>query len=127
MKKLVVVILIISIATPCLATTRLKKLSEDQYLLTHQKQSCLGGQGKALRMTYEKAGSLCVLLGHSWFEIKDTQSKGRGWGSDAAATVVIKFYSEREKARGEDLLNCEELASKRQKKKMKRALERIKN
>lgn len=124
MKKLVVAILIVLpfLATPASATTRLQKLSEDRYLLTHQKQTGFGGQGKALRMTYEKAASLCLLLDYSWFEIRNSQSKGRTWGSAAAATMEIKLYKEQEK---EDLNDCQALASEEQKQVMRKALQKL--
>ncbi len=115
-------ILLFVLATPVAATTRLQKLSEDRYLLTHQKQTNYGGQGKAVRMNYEKAASLCLLLDYSWFEVRDTQSKGRSWGSGAASTMEVKFYREPEV---EDLNDCEALASEKQKQKMGKALQRL--
>ena len=124
MKKLFVVILILLpfFATPAAATTRLQKLSEDRYLLTHQKQTTFGGQGKAVRMSYEKAASLCLLLDYSWFEVRNTQSKGRTWGGGAASTMEVKFYHEPEK---EDLNDCEALASEEQKEVMRKALRKV--
>ena len=126
MKKTAIVILMIFAAAPCLATTRLMKLAEDRYLVTHQKQTYLGGQGKALRLSYEKAGSLCSVLGYSWFEIRETESKGRGWRSGAGATIEVKFFHEKVGENAEDFLNCEDLATKEQKAKMQKALKKMK-
>jgi hypothetical protein len=112
-------------ATPSLATTRVMKLAEDRYLITHQKQTSLGGQGKAMRRNYEKAGSLCVVLGYRAFEIKEMQSKGRSWGGGAAATMEVKFYHEQD-VEGHDLLSCQDLATKEQEEKMKKALQKAK-
>lgn len=127
MKKWLIAILVVFLAVPCAASTRLMKLKEDHYMLTHQKQTGFGGQGKALRMNYVKAGSLCVILGYSWFEIKDTQSKGRSFGSAAAATMEVKFYREKAKDKEEEeLYNCAELATEEQKEKMEKALTRMK-
>ncbi len=126
MKKLFVVLLAFFLAVPCFASTRLMKLDDDRYMLTHQKQTGFGGQGKALRMNYVKAGSLCVILGYSWFEIKETQSKGRSWGSGAAATIELKFYHEKKSEKEEDLNNCKELATEEQKVKMEKALKKMK-
>jgi hypothetical protein len=124
MRKLLIAILILLpvFTSPATATTRLQKLSEDRYLLTHQKQTNFGGQGKAVRMNYEKAASLCLLLDYSWFEIRDTQSKGRSWGSAAASTMEVKFYREPEV---EDLNDCEALASEEQKEVMRKALQKL--
>ncbi len=124
MKKLVVALSIALVAVPCLASTRLMKLKEDQYLITHQKQTSLGGQGKALRLNYEKAGSLCEILGYSWFEIKSNESKGRTFGSGAASTMEVKFH--KKKPGGDDSFECKELATEEQKKKMKKALAKAK-
>ena len=126
MKKWIIAVLVVFLAVPCSASTRLMKLKDDHYMLTHQKQTGFGGQGKAIRMNYIKAGSLCVILGYSWFEIKDTQSKGRSFGSAAAATMEVKFYSEKVEEKAEDLYNCEELATEEQKVKMEKALKKMK-
>ena len=129
MRKLVVAIMMLGLAVPCMATTRLMKLTEDRYLLTHQKQSGFGGQGKALRLTYVKAGSLCEILGYSWLEITDTQSKGRSFGSGAATTLEVKFYHDKSEADAEaqdDLLNCQDLATEEQKERMKKELAKMK-
>lgn len=108
-------------ATPVAASTRLQKLSEDRYLITHQKQTGFAGQGKAVRMSHEKAASLCVILGYAWFEVRDTQSQGRGFAQNASATLEVKFYETEEK---EDLNNCEALASEEQKEKMAEVLKK---
>ena len=59
------------------STTRIQQIAPNRFLVTHQKQSGLGGQGKALRKSYEKAASLCVAAGYKWFEIVETQSTRR--------------------------------------------------
>lgn len=120
MKKIAFFLALFLLAGTAMASTRLMKLSEDRYLLTHQKQTMLGGQGKALRLNYEKAGSLCEILGYSWFEITDNQSKGRTFGSGAASTLELKFYKTKDK---DDLFDCKELSSEEQKDKMRKALE----
>jgi|GEM_PF-6115015 hypothetical protein len=117
-----ILLLLPLLATPADATTRLHKLSEDRYLLTHQKQTGFGGQGKAVRLAYEKAASLCLLLDYSWFEVRNSETKGRTWGSGAAATFEIKLYREQE---NEDLNDCQALASEQQKEVMRRALQKI--
>ena len=90
------------------STTRIQQIAPNRFLVTHQKQSALGGQGKALRKSYEKAASLCTAAGYKWFEIVETQSKGRGWASRAGATLDIKVYQEQ---KNEDQLSCETLAN----------------
>ena len=122
MRRLMMFVLLLAVATPVAATTRLQKLSENRYLITHKKHSGFGGSGKALRMAYEKAGSLCVLLDYKWFEVRDVHSQGRGYNKTASATMEVKFYHEEEI---EDLNNCEALASDEQKDKMTKALDRI--
>lgn len=124
MKKLPITLLILLsfLATSATATTRLQKLADNRYLITHQKQTGFGGQGKALRMSYEKAASLCLLLDYSWFEVRNSQSKGRTWGGGAAATMEVKFYHERE---NEDLNDCQALASAEQTEVMRKALQKV--
>ena len=125
-RNLVLVALMILIAVPVLASTRLMRITDDTYLITHQKQSGFGGQGKALRMAYEKAASLCVNLDFKWFEILDTQSKGRGFGSAAASTMKVKFFKEKPDGEEREILSCKDLASKEQKVKMAKALAKMK-
>jgi len=125
MKKAMIVTVIASLlalTTPVAASTRLQKLADNRYLITHQKQTGFAGQGKAVRMTHEKAASLCQLLGYSWYEVRDTQSQGRAYVQNASATLEVKFYKDEEK---EDLNNCEALASEEQKVKMKEALDKM--
>jgi hypothetical protein len=112
-------------AVPAMATTRLQKLSENRYVITHKKQTGFAGRGKAIRVGNQKAASLCVILGYKWFEVRDTQAQGRGFARTAAATMEVKFYKEEEEEE-EDLNNCEMLATEEQKVKMKKALEKIK-
>ena len=125
-KRVFVMMLVVFIITPCLATSRLMKLKDDRYLITHQKQSGFGGQGKAIRVNYEKAASLCVLLDYSWFEIRETESKGRGWRSGAGTTIEVEFYKEKEEGKDDDLLECKNVATEEQKKKMEKALKKMK-
>ena len=122
MARVVTFLLLLLMAIPAAATTRLQRLSDDRYLITHKKQSGVGGQGKALRTANEKAGSLCVVLGYSWFETRSADSQGRAWGQTASATIEVKFYQDEVK---EDLNECEALATERQKKKMELALRRL--
>ena len=115
--------LLLLLAAPLAATTRLQKLAEDRYVITHKKQTGFAGRGKAIRMGNEKAASLCVIVGYKWFEVRDMQAQGRGFARTAAATMEVKFYKEDEK---EDLNNCEMLATEEQKAKMKKSLAKIK-
>ena len=124
MRKLIITIAMVLVAVPCLASTRLMKLKEDRYMITHQKQTSLGGQGKALRLNYEKAGSLCDILGYSWFEIKSNESKGRTFGSGAASTMEVKFH--KKNPGGDEAYDCKELATDQQRKKMRKALAKAK-
>lgn len=126
MKKILITVLFVLVVTPSFASTRLAKLSENRYLITHQKQTALGGQGKALRLSYEKAASLCVILDYSWFEIKQMESKGRTWGSGAASTLEVKFHHEQNMEDENDYLDCRQMATEEQKQKMRKALQRAK-
>lgn len=117
---LLIVVLVLSISAVS-AATRLQKLTEDRYLITLKKWSAYGGQGRVLRQLNVKAGSLCVLLGYQWFEIKDQTSHGRGFVKTAAGTYEVKFHYEQE---DEDMIECEALASEEEKQKMKKTLEK---
>lgn len=126
MKKTPAIVSVITLAAllvvatnPASAGTKIKKLSEVRWIITHQKQTGFGGQGKAIRTMYEKVAALCVIEGYKWFELQDTQSKGRSFGSAAAATFQIKLHMEEVM---EDLNNCEALVTDQQMKQVKKEL-----
>ena len=75
-----------------------------------------------MRKAYEKAASLCMAAGYQWFEIVDTESKGRGWGSAAGATLDIKVYQEQG---SEDQLSCKTLANTEETENLKLKLKKI--
>lgn len=103
------------------AATRLQKLTEDRYLITLKKWSGYGGEGRVLRQLNIKAAYLCVLTGYEWFEIRDQTSHGRGFVKTAAGTFEVKFHHEQE---DEEMLDCEALATQKEKAKMKKVLEK---
>lgn len=123
MKRVVAIgVIVVLAAVPAFATTRLQKLAENRYLLTHKKQTGWAGKGKAMRTLNEKAASLCLILDYKWFESLETEAQGRGFVRTASATMEVKFYKDEAK---EDLNSCESLASDEQKVKMQKALDKI--
>ena len=104
------------------AVTRLKKLSENRYLITFKKLSAFGGQGRILRKLHEKSAALCLLAGFQWFEIKQESSHGRGLFKTAAGTFEVKFYHEQE---NEDLYDCSALSTDEEKEKMAKAYAKV--
>lgn len=74
-----------------------------------------------MRFNNEEAASLCVLVGFTWFEILDRQSKGRGW-TNAAASIEVRLLHER---KDEDSIECAPRATPQSKKRIEKRLKKI--
>ena len=109
-------------AANALTSPRIKRLSEDSYLITHPKQTPFGGRGKGLPLAHEMAGSLCEVLGFTHFEISSIRSRRRAFGC-GAVTLEVKLYRGDQSVKDdEDLHVCSESATEAQKRKMRRAI-----
>jgi hypothetical protein len=101
------------------ADVKFTRLSEDQFIVHHRKQSLLGAEAKAMKTTFIEAASVCIAAGFSHMEIKETNVGERhhggtwgGTGRGASADVRIELYLD--PGEGEidelDLLECEPLS-----------------
>jgi len=89
-----------------MATITFDQLDDDVFVVSHRVK-LLGSRGQAVRMVYEKAGSLCVAAGYTHFEIQDQQSQAWQTEEDANASIRAQFFLEDGKQR----LACMNLAS----------------
>ena len=110
--RLLLLVLASLLATPALADIKFTRLDEDQFVISHRKQTLLGGEAKAMNTLYEEVASLCIAAGYEYFEVKgqDVQERNHGglWGGGrgASGTIQAKFHTED----GEDFIRCEPLA-----------------
>lgn len=119
-KRLLVLLSVLLLGVgPLLAVTRLQRLSDDRYLITLQKLTGLGNEGRVLRQLHVKAASLCVLKGFMWFEVKNQTSHGRSAFKTAQGTFEVKLHQERP---NDDAYDCASLATDEEKEKLTKEL-----
>ena len=89
-----------------MAVITFNQLTDDIFVVSHRVK-ILGSRGKAMKLVYEKAASLCVAAGYSYFEILDQESEAAQEDDAANASVRIKLFD----LDGPDRIGCEENAS----------------
>ncbi len=112
-------------STVAQATTRIQKLGENRYLISHQKQTRFGNQGKARRMLNVKAASLCMLKGGTYFLPKAEEVQGQNWARGATGSVEVRIFRELDEEKKDDLIECKGLATEEQMRKMEKQLKEI--
>lgn len=131
-KKAVLFGLLALVASLALADVKYTRLSKDQFIIHHRKQTTLGAEAKAVKTTYTEAASVCIAAGFSHLEIKETNIGERehgtalGGGRGASADVRVEFYLDPGEDQIEelDLLACEPLADPQKVEKAKEKLAR---
>ncbi len=82
------------------------QLDDDIFVVSHRIK-VIGSRGKAMRMVYEKAASLCIAAGYSHFRILDQESEAIQEDDAANASVRVRFFF----ADGDERAECEAKAS----------------
>ncbi len=83
------------------ATITFTQLDDDVFTVSHRVKG-FGSRGKATKLVYEKAASLCVAAGYSHYSILDQESQASQEYESANATVRVKFFF----ADGDDRIGC---------------------
>ncbi len=141
MKRLTIAIAFFLFAGPALSEMKFTRLAEDQFVISHRKQSVFGGQAKAMKTLHKEVAAMCIAAGFTHFEVTSQkggqrQLKGGGFGRfgrslsggiggsvagrgrGASATIQAKFHKED----GEDLIDCAGLADPKKVEKAKKKL-----
>jgi len=69
------------------------QLDDDTFTISHQVKA-FGNRGKANRLVYEKASSLCIAAGYEYYELLDQESSGAGFYQAANATIRVRLHFE---------------------------------
>lgn len=110
--KVAILIAIAALAAPGLASAVITfdQLGDDLFIVSHRvKVKFWMSRGKAVRMVYEKAASLCLAAGYTHFEVLQQESEANQWDDDANASVRVRFFS----AEGNGRIDCRRNASER--------------
>ncbi|MEM7355434.1 MAG: hypothetical protein AAF657_31770 [Acidobacteriota bacterium] len=107
-RLVIVVIFAVLIAPqPASAVITFDQLDDDIFIISHRVK-IIGSRGKAQRMVYEKAASLCVATGFSYFKILNQESNASQQYESANASVRVQFYHRD----ADERIGCEKNASR---------------
>jgi len=129
-KRALLLALLALVASAAFADVKYTRLSEDQFIIHHRKQTTLGAEAKAVKTTYEEAASVCIAAGFSHMEIKETnigeREHGSVWGGGrgASADVRVELYLDPglDLIEDLDLVACQPLADPQKVEKAKEKL-----
>ena len=90
------------------AGVRFTRLSENRFIVSHQKQTDFGRDARAIKTLYGEVASICVAAGFSHFEIVTLDvTERQGWGGRGlSVNVDVRMRNEA----GEDHIECAPLA-----------------
>lgn len=86
---LTVALLFVATAAPAVIT--FTQLDDDVFVVSHRIK-VVGSRGRAMKLVYEKAASLCVAAGYSHFQILDQESAAAQEYETANASVRVQLY-----------------------------------
>jgi hypothetical protein len=102
----VFVIALLALAQSAQAVITFTQLDDDIFVISHRVKF-IGSRGKATKLVYEKAASLCVAAGYSYFKILDQESNASQQYESANASVRVQFFLDDDEGR----IGCEKNAS----------------
>ena len=96
------------------------QLDDDVFIVSHRVK-ILGSRGKANKMVYTKAASLCVAAGFSHYKILDQESDAAQQYQAANASARVHFYLQD----AEDRIGCERNADPKYVEQARKKLEKM--
>ena len=100
------VILALVIPPAALAVITFTQLDDDIFVVSHRVK-LIGSRGRAQKLVYEKAASVCVAAGYSYFRILDQESNASQQYESANASVRVQFFFDDDEGR----IGCDKNAS----------------
>ncbi len=82
------------------------QLDDDIFVISHRVK-IIGSRGKATKLVYQKAASLCIAAGYSQFKILDQESNASQQYEAANASARVQFFQQD----GEGRIDCEKNAT----------------
>ncbi len=99
-------ILALVIPPAALAVITFTQLDDDIFVVSHRVK-LIGSRGRAQKLVYEKAASVCVAAGYSYFRILDQESNASQQYESANASVRVQFFFDDDEGR----IGCDKNAS----------------
>lgn len=96
-----ILLLGLTISTSASAVITFTQLDDAVFTVSHRVKA-IGSRGKATKMVYIKAASLCVAAGYSYYQVLDQESAAAQEYESANATVRVRFHL----ADGSDRIDC---------------------
>lgn len=78
------------------------QLDDDVFSVSHRVK-LIGSRGKAMKMVYTKAASLCVAAGFSHYKVLQQESEAAQEDDTANASVQVKYFQQD----GDDRIGCQ--------------------
>jgi hypothetical protein len=85
-----------------LAVITFTQLDEDTFVISHRVK-IIGSRGKAQKLVYVKASSLCEAAGYAYFKIQDQESGAAQHYESANASIRVQLFQ----SDAEDRIGCE--------------------
>ena len=108
--RILIIIVVLALLLPqtASAVVSFTQLDDDVFVVSHRVK-IIGSRGKAQKMVYRKAASLCVAAGYSYFEILHQESEAEQLDDDANASARVQFF----RGDGEGRIGCEQNADEK--------------
>ncbi len=102
--RILICCLLLALIIPqaALAVVSFTQLDEDTFVVSHRIKG-IGLRGKAIKLVYTKAASLCIAAGYSHMRIVNEESESGQSDDTANASMRVQFYFQD----GEDRLDCD--------------------
>ncbi len=100
-------LLAVLLLTPqaALAVISFTQLDDDVFSVSHRVK-IIGSRGKATRLVYTKAASLCIAAGYSHYKVLNQESEASQHDDSANASVRVKYFQQD----GDDRIGCDKSA-----------------
>ncbi|MDX1504017.1 MAG: hypothetical protein R3325_16785 [Thermoanaerobaculia bacterium] len=93
------------LAGPAAAILTFTQLDDDVFVVSHRVK-VIGSRGKAMRMVYTKAASLCVAAGFTHYQVLSQESEAAQEDEAANASVRVRYFV----GDGDDRISCQAAA-----------------
>ena len=108
--RILVIVVVLALLLPQTASAVISftQLDDDIFVISHRVK-IIGSRGKAQKMVYRKAASLCVAAEYSYFKILHQESEADQLDDSANASARVQFFRDDSEGR----IGCEKNADEK--------------
>ena len=92
-RRVLLVLAMLGVAQAAHAVITFNKLADDLFVISHRIK-VIGSRGRAMKLVYQKAASLCVAAGFEHYEILEQESNAGQQYESANASIRVRFFFE---------------------------------